>query len=110
MKKDKNIKKDETLKEEDIERMELLRKASEKLGKQLSINVTTGRLSEIDELKELVGKQFDNPEEKYEIYYNLLFIHSFSNNSFCAKIYKIRKRTHSIWRFKIDDESHSNHG
>ena len=70
MKKDKNIKKAETLKEEDIERMELLRRANEKVGKQLSINVTTGRLSEIDELKELVGKQFDNPEEKYEIYYN----------------------------------------
>lgn len=67
--KDKHIQKKEELSAADIERMELLRKASEQKGKQLSINVDTGSLTEIDELRELVGKQFDNPEEKYNVYY-----------------------------------------
>lgn len=54
----------------DFERLELLQKANEKKGKQLSINIEIGTLEELDELKELVGKEFDNPEEKYNLYYN----------------------------------------
>ena len=53
----------------DLERMELLQKANEKVGKQLSINTEKGNLEEIDELKELIGKEFEDPEEKYNIYY-----------------------------------------
>ncbi|WP_256009774.1 hypothetical protein [Desertivirga xinjiangensis] len=69
MKEDKEIKKQEGLSEADRERMELLQKANEKVGKQLSINSQTGNLEEIDELKQLIGKEFENPEEKYNIYY-----------------------------------------
>lgn len=53
----------------DLERLELLRKASERTGKQLRIDLETGSLNEIDELRQLVGKDFENPEEKYNIYY-----------------------------------------
>ncbi|GAB2613470.1 hypothetical protein [Belliella aquatica] len=65
----KDDKKVEKLSEADIEKMELLRKSTQKIGKQLTISSTTGSLQEIDELKQLVGKQLDNPEEKYNIYY-----------------------------------------
>jgi len=53
----------------DLERLELLQRAHEKKGKQLTIDGQAGSLREIDELKELVGKQLDNPDEKYNIYY-----------------------------------------
>lgn len=53
----------------DIERLELLQRSYEKKGKQLTIEGEAGSLREIDELRELIGKQLDNPEEKYNIYY-----------------------------------------
>jgi hypothetical protein len=65
----KKIKKGEDLSESDFERLELLQQANEKIGKQLSINSETGNLEEIDELKALIGKDFENPEEKYNLYY-----------------------------------------
>lgn len=43
--------------------MELLQKASEKVGKQLSINTEKGNLEEVDELRKLLGKEFEDPEE-----------------------------------------------
>ena len=66
----KEIKKELGLSQIDIERLELLQKANEKTGKQLTINSETGSLEEFDELKQLVGKAFENPEEKYQLYYN----------------------------------------
>jgi hypothetical protein len=66
----KTIKKHVGLSQTDLERLELLQKANEKTGKQLTINLETGTLEEFDELKQLVGKEFENPEEKYQIYYN----------------------------------------
>ncbi|RZJ41029.1 MAG: hypothetical protein EOO19_14865, partial [Chryseobacterium sp.] len=69
MENNKDIKKQEQLSEADIERMELLQKANEKVGRQLSIGAEDGSLHEIDELKELIGKEFENPEEKYNVYY-----------------------------------------
>ena len=65
----KNVKEESVLSAEDLERMELLRQVHEKSGRQLQIDVTTGSLKEIDELKELLGKKIDNPDEKYNIYY-----------------------------------------
>lgn len=53
----------------DIERLELLQRSHEKKGKQLAIDDEAGSLKEIDELRELVGKQLDDPAEKYNIYY-----------------------------------------
>lgn len=69
MSKDKKISKEEALTAADLERMELLQKANERIGKQLSISATSENLVEIDELRELIGKEFENPEEKYNIYY-----------------------------------------
>ncbi|MDX8571467.1 hypothetical protein OZ666_07230 [Elizabethkingia sp. HX QKY] len=66
----KNINKQEELSQADLERLELLQKANEKTGKQLTINSETGNLEEFDELRQLVGKEFENPEEKYQLYYN----------------------------------------
>ncbi len=65
----KKTKKEEGLSEADLERLELLQRANEKVGKQLSINTEKGNLEEIDELRQLIGKEFENPEEKYNIYY-----------------------------------------
>ncbi|MFB2118020.1 hypothetical protein [Parapedobacter sp. 2B3] len=65
----KKTKQEQQLTDADVERLELLRRAHEKKGKQLTISDETGTLKEIDELRELVGKQLDNPEEKYNIYY-----------------------------------------
>ena len=66
----KDNKKQEGLSQSDMERLELLQKANEKTGKQLTINSETGSLEEFDELRQLVGKEFENPEEKYQLYYN----------------------------------------
>lgn len=65
----KSAKKAEQLSEADLERLELLQKANEKVGKQLTIGSQSGNLEEIDELRELIGQDFENPEEKYSIYY-----------------------------------------
>ena len=65
----KKIKEEALLSAEDLERMELLRQVHEKSGRQLQIEVASGSLKEIDELKELLGKKIDNPDEKYNIYY-----------------------------------------
>lgn len=70
MAKNNKTKKGEDLSPEDIERMELLMKANEKVGKQLTINSGTGNLEEVDELKAIVARDFENPEEKYNLYYN----------------------------------------
>jgi hypothetical protein len=69
MAKNKNTKKQEELSEADLERLELLQKANETVGRQLTINAEEGNLEEIDELRQLIGKEFENPEEKYNIYY-----------------------------------------
>lgn len=67
----KKIRKEEGLEisKADFERLEILQKSNQKIGKQLSINSETGSLEEIDELRGLIGKEFENPEEKYNIYY-----------------------------------------
>jgi hypothetical protein len=57
------------LSEQDMERLELLQKSHEKRGKQLFVDVENGNLNEVNELRELLGKKSENPEEKYRIYY-----------------------------------------
>ena len=44
--------------------MELLRRAAENPGKQLQFDSFKNELKEVDELRELIGAQFENPEEK----------------------------------------------
>lgn len=68
MKKEEEEKKKKELSNEDLERLELLQRASEKTGKQLTIG-EAGDLKEIDEIRQLIGKDFDDPEEKYKLYY-----------------------------------------
>ena len=70
MKKNKQIGKNvKQLSLEEIERLELLKKVHEKKGRQLTFSDETGSLKEVDELRQLIGKQFEDPEEKYNIYY-----------------------------------------
>lgn len=65
-----NKKSKKELSEADIERLQLLQRAHERKGKQLTISDDTGALKEIDELRQLVSKQLESPEEKHNIYYN----------------------------------------
>ncbi|KKX48750.1 hypothetical protein [Sphingobacterium sp. IITKGP-BTPF85] len=65
----KKIQEQESIIKADLERLELLQRAHEKKGKQLTIDGEVGSLKEIDELRELVGKQLENPAEKYNVYY-----------------------------------------
>ena len=69
-KKKKSAKDLELEKQKNIEKLEILQKAKETQGKQLSIDIEDGQLKEIDELKELIDKKFDNPEEKHSLFYN----------------------------------------
>lgn len=65
----KKVQQEQDVSAADLERLELLQRSHEKKGKQLTIDGEAGSLKEIDELRELVGKQLDSPEEKYNIYY-----------------------------------------
>lgn len=65
----KKTQKKESLSKSDIERLELLQQSNEKVGRQLTIDSETGILEEFDELRSLIGKEFENPEEKYNLYY-----------------------------------------
>jgi len=69
MAQNKKVKKQDEFSSADMERLELLQKANEKVGKQLTINSGSGSPEEVDELRQLIGKEFENPEEKYKIYY-----------------------------------------
>lgn len=67
--KEKKDKTQTALSEQDRERLELLQKAHERKGQQLKIDTQTGSIEEINEIREIIGKKFDNPEEKYNLYY-----------------------------------------
>jgi len=66
----KSTNKEKDLLKDDLERLELLQQASQKVGKQLSINTSSGSLEEVDELRSIVSKDFEDPEQKYNLYYN----------------------------------------
>lgn len=57
------------LTKEDVERLELLQKAHERKGKQLRIDLSKGELAEFDEIREIINKDFESPEKKYDLYY-----------------------------------------
>jgi len=67
----KKIRKEEDLEisKADLERLEILQRSNEKIGRQLTINSETGSLEEINELRGLISQEFENPEEKYNTYY-----------------------------------------
>lgn len=74
-----NQKKDQEIFDQEAESMELLQRSKEKQGKQLRIDIDTGSMQEIDELKQMIALKAGDPEEKYNIYYtgiqNLLIKH-----------------------------------
>ena len=68
----KNIdKKKRELSKEDIERLEILQKADEVKGEQLSINIDSELTIENQAVK-LLGQTIDDPVEKFQLYYILL--------------------------------------
>jgi hypothetical protein len=69
MSKKQHTKTAEELSQQEIESMEMLQQIHKKTGHQLTINTETGRLDEIDELQTIINKDFENPEEKYDVYY-----------------------------------------
>lgn len=58
-----------SLSEEDIERLELLQQAQEKKGRQLRFDLEKGDLVEVDEIRMLISRVGDSPDEKYDLYY-----------------------------------------
>lgn len=68
--KKKTAKELELEKQKKIEELEILQKAKETQGRQLTIDIENGQLKEVDELNELIDKKFDNPEEKHSLFYN----------------------------------------
>lgn len=60
---------DKISEQEEIERMMLLSKADEVVGEQLTID-TDGLLQTEDELKKFALGEIDDPERKFDIYYN----------------------------------------
>ncbi len=52
-----------------LEKLELLQKSKETVGKQLSIDIDKGNLVEIDEIKGLINRKFEDPEEKFQLFY-----------------------------------------
>lgn len=69
MENNKKTQQREELSQADIERLELLQEANQKVGRQLSMNSETGNVEEFDELRSLISKDFEDPEEKYNLYY-----------------------------------------
>ena len=68
--KNKSVKTSERLSKEDMERLELLQNIHEKKGRQLRIDTDKGDLTEINELREMITRKGENPDEKYRLYYN----------------------------------------
>ncbi len=66
----KNIDKEKReLSKEDIERLEILQKADEVKGEQLSINIDSELTIENQAVK-LLGQTIDDPVEKFQLYYH----------------------------------------
>lgn len=62
-------KKKRELSKEDIERLEILQKADEVKGEQLSINIDSELTVENQAVK-LLGQTIDDPVEKFQLYYH----------------------------------------
>lgn len=67
--KKKDTKKKIELSKDDLERLELLQNARKKQGRQLRVDVQQGDMKEVDEMRELLGRKSENPDEKYKLYY-----------------------------------------
>lgn len=65
----KNIRKNRELSEADRERLEILQKAEEVKGEQLTINLDS-EITVENQAKILLGKKIDDPVEKFQLYYH----------------------------------------
>ncbi len=54
---------------EDLEALELLQKTQQKKGRQLRVDIAQGDIKEVNEIKEILRGNAENPEEKYNLYY-----------------------------------------
>ena len=52
-----------------LEKLKILQDARSSRERQLTVDLDTHSIEEIDRLKEILNKQFDDPEEKYQLYY-----------------------------------------
>jgi|SRR5690554_3577872 len=69
-KENRNIdKKKRQLSKEDIERLEILQKADEVKGEQLSVNLDSELVIE-NQAAKLLGQTIDDPVEKFQLYYH----------------------------------------
>ena len=66
---DKKKESDKAAEQEEMERMMLISKADEVVGEQLTID-SEGILYTEDEIKTFALGDIDNPERKYDVYYN----------------------------------------
>lgn len=63
-------KKHEVSEQQKREQMEILQESREVVGKQLRIDLGKGNLVEINEINELIDKKIEDPEKKFELFYN----------------------------------------
>lgn len=65
------MKKDKTNKDlkDQAEREELLQNTRKKVGMQLRVDINTGAIKQVDELRQLLNRTGESPEEKYNLYY-----------------------------------------
>lgn len=72
MKEDKRQKTEKEIRDEEIlrEKLEILQKSRESAGKQLSFDLDSMEFKEVDEVKELLQKPIETPEERYSMFYN----------------------------------------
>lgn len=68
MKQKKDVISKSQLSKEDLERFEILQKAEEVKGEQLTINLDSGLVVE-NEAEALISKKIDDPVEKFQLYY-----------------------------------------
>jgi len=66
----KDVKKDkkEILKQQEI--LDIINRAKQKKNTRIELNLEKGEVSEYDELEKLLDKNFDNPDEKFDLFYN----------------------------------------
>src|SRR5258706_770668 len=53
-----------------LERLEILAKSKEIKGRQLTVSGLDGTLKELDELRDLIQNKMDDPQQKWDLYYN----------------------------------------
>lgn len=75
MKKQQEEQEKQEIKQDDAKhflKLQILQKAKDSKEKQLSINLDTQNFEEIDKVKEILSKSFDDPDEKYDLYYKAI--------------------------------------